>query len=241
MDYQKAAEDYLQTLDGNEKNEWWCTEREVAEDYVRAFAARLQACAATSQGDRHASSTPKRFTRYDAEHHNQDTVYVLAEEHDAAVRAMADYAAKAQDHVFSTTTRAAAEQLTAQATESLRLQRLVDNLTRELEQERLRHAATRAELEAAPSYPVENPANPLLTVESGGIRYVLEVRSDEDGEWFEVKSATPTEPMDLETFTVLPMCVPATCRYAAVTDKARQALAAYRAEQREDDEANLAY
>lgn len=236
MDYQKAAEDYLQTLDGDEKNEWWCTEREVAEDYVRAFAARLQAGTATNPENPPMSSTPKRFTRYDAEHHDQDTVYVLAEEHDAAVRAMADYAAKAQDHVFSATTRAAAEQLIAQATESMRLQRLADNLMRELEQERLRHAATRAELASAPTYPVENPANPLLTVESGGIRYVLEVRSDEDGEWFEVKSATPTEPQTLADFTHSARPE----RRAHIEAKASQALAAYRAEQREDDEASRA-
>lgn len=180
------------------------------------------------------SSTPKRFTRYDAEHHDPTTEYVLASDHDATVDHLHAAVDKAQTHALDMGTKAltAADQLLAQATESLRLQRLVDTLTRELE-------AARAQL-AALSYPVYLHTNPLLTVESGGIRYVLEAMSDEDGEWFEVKNATPTEAMTLETFTVLPVCVPPTCRYTAVIDKARDALTQYRAARREDDEAGAA-
>lgn len=217
----------------------------------------------------------KTFTRYDAEHHDPATRYVLAEEAENVVErlrmqlvacgvvAMAntpESAARARDmhpdymsascqdvmrRVDSEMTlRAERDALAVRVKEleltqygsgrleALRTER--DDLQRQLDLERLRHAATRAELEAAPSYPVENPANPLLTVESGGIRYVLETMSDADGDWFEVKSATPTEAMDLETFTVLPMCVPATCRYTAVTEKAREALRQWREEHQRD-------
>lgn len=144
------------------------------------------------------SSTPKRFTRYDAEHHDPATEYVLASEHDAHLRELA------------------------------RLQRLADTLTRELE-------AARRQITAL-SYPVYLHTNPLLTVEEGGIRYVLEALSDEDGEWFEVKSATPTEEMDLEAFGTS-----ADGRGNVAYARAREALAAYRAAQREDDEASRAY
>ena len=85
------------------------------------------------------------------------------------------------------------------------------------------------------TYPVQLHTHPLLTVESGGIRYVLEAMSDEDGEWFEVKSATPTEAMTLVDFA------PAAVEHERVTVAARQALAAYRAAQREDDEVSRAY
>lgn len=170
----------------------------------------------------------KTFTRYDAEHHDPATRYVLAEEAEAA----------ALERVML---RVARDALLAEREDqlgelgALRTER--DALQRQLDLEHLRHAATRAELEDAPTYPVENPANPLLTVESGGIRYVLEVRSDEDGEWFEVKSATPTEPQTLADFTHSARPE----RRAHIEAKAREALAAYRAEQREDDEASRAY
>lgn len=168
------------------------------------------------------SSTPKRFTRYDAEHHDPATEYVLATEHDAEVeryRTMSDnYCALGMD------ANATAEALRAERNE---LARLRDRLLSELEQ-------TRAQL-AALSYPVHLHTNPVLTVESGGIRYVLEVLSDEDGEWFEVKSATPTEAMDLDDFA-------SNADYYTRTEMdARAALAAYRAAQREDDEASRAY
>ena len=140
------------------------------------------------------SSTPKRFTRYEAEFHAPETQYVLVEEHDALVRVLQ-------------ATQYGSGRLQELRNDRDRLQRMADTLTRELADARhelamecTRHNATR--------YPVENPANPLLTIESGGIRYVLEVFSDEDyGDWFEVKSATPTEPMGL--CDLRPSAVPA--------------------------------
>lgn len=167
----------------------------------------------------------KTFTRYDAEHHDPATRYVLADEAESRVKELQSQVAWSDEDIDDQACKL----------ESLRAER--DALQRQLDLERLRHAATRAELASAPSYPVENPANPLLTVESGGIRYVLEVRSDEDGEWFEVKSATPTEPQTLADFTHSTRPE----RRAHIEAKASQALAAYRAEQREDDETNRAY
>ena len=128
----------------------------------------------------------KTFTRYDAEHHDPATRYVLAEEAE-------------------------------------RLQRLADTLTRELE-------AAHQHLREL-SYPVENPANPLLTIESGGIRYVLEVFSDEDGDWFEVKSATPTEPLSVEAFATS-----ADGQSSSTQERAREAMRQWRADQQRDDE-----
>lgn len=177
----------------------------------------------------------KTLTRYDAEHHDPATRYVLAEE----AEALLDYVYKAQTHAIDMGAKATEAysriDIVAAEAEALRAER--DALQRQLDLERLRHATTRAELASAPSYPVENPANPLLTVESGGIRYALEVRSDEDGEWFEVKSATPTEPQTLADFTHSARPE----RRAHIEAKASQTLAAYRAEQREDDEASRAY
>lgn len=186
------------------------------------------------------SSTPKRFTRYEAEFHAPETQYVLAEEHDAEIERLdmqlAACGAVALANTESSAAQArvmhpdymsascgdvmrAVDREMALRTERNRLQRMADTLTRELADarhelamERMRHNATRAALEDerrnATRYPVENPANPLLTIESGGIRYVLEVFSDEDdGDWFEVKSATPTEPVPL--CDLRPSAVPA--------------------------------
>lgn len=155
------------------------------------------------------SSTPNRFTRYDAEHHDPATEYVLASEHDAQfLEHYCRIDVYASDNI------------------SLRMER--DRLRSELE-------AAQAQL-AALSYPVQLHTNPLLTVESGGIRYVLEAMSDEDGDWFEVKSATPTEAQTLDDFAH--SARPA--RTTGIAALARQALAAYRAAQREDDEASRA-
>lgn len=107
-----------------------------------------------------------------------------------------------------------AEALRAERNE---LARLRDRLVVELEY-------VRAELESAPTYPVENPANPLLAVESGGIRYVLEVFSDEDGDIFEVKSATPTEELQPGCFAH------AAVEHERVTALARIALRQWREE-----------
>lgn len=162
------------------------------------------------------SSTPKRFTRYDAEHHDPATEYVLASEHDARLRDLE-------------ATQYGSGRLEELRTERNELARLRDTLTRDLE-------AAQRQL-AALSYPVENPTNPLLTVESGGIRYVLEVMSDEDGDWFEVKSATPTWAQTLADFTH--SARPDRLRH--IEAKARTALAAYRAASRGDDEANRGF
>lgn len=159
------------------------------------------------------SSAPKRFTRYEAEYHDPATEYVLADVHDATAR-IADTALLMQR----------------------RLQNELADAKAELALERMRHAATRAHLEAAQPYPVFSPTNPVLTVESGGIRYVLEAMDDEDGEWFEVKNATPTEPMSLEGFGTS-----ADGQGSAAYACARKALAAYRAAQCEDDEASRVY
>lgn len=93
---------------------------------------------------------------------------------------------------------------------------------------------------AALSYPVQLHTHPLLTVEADGIRYVLEVMSDEDGEWFEVKSATPTEAMEITDFVIVAGIV-ADGQSSSAISRAREALAQYRAAQREDDEASRAY
>lgn len=85
------------------------------------------------------------------------------------------------------------------------------------------------------SYPVALHTHPPLTVEAGGIRYALEVFSDEDGDWFEVKSATPTEPLNHIAFAE-------TARdWACVELEARTNLAKWRAEQQRDDETSSAY
>lgn len=167
------------------------------------------------------SSTPKRFTRYEAEFHAPDTLYVLAEEHDAAIeheRRELDLACDSLGH----------------ATESAAVTRQHNtHLTRELERARAEILRLNDQI-AALSYPAASPANPLLTVESGGIRYVLEVVSDEDGDGFEVKSATPTEAQTLDDFAS------SADAFAATETDARKALAIYRAAQREDDEAGAA-
>lgn len=217
------------------------------------------------------SSTPKRFTRYEAEFHAPETQYVLAEEHDALVaelqstRTEHHRASSTADFLFSELERQQAfnaqimdpivraklmaepAPLVVEATaERDRLQRMADTLTRELADaqaelklEQLRHNATSARLEDerqnATRYPVENPANPLLVVESGGIRYELEVMTDEDGDYFEVKSATPTESVLLADFV--------NTTYSAgrnVFAAARQALAAWRENHNRDAEESRA-
>lgn len=130
----------------------------------------------------------KIFTRYEVEFHDPATRYVLAEDHEAATL---EYARRV-DVTFDemATLRADNDRLRARAkdlrVERDRLQRLADTLTRELAEAN----ATR--------YPVENPANPLLSFTSGPLRFEVKVFSDEDyGDWFEVKNATPTEPLGL--------------------------------------------
>lgn len=177
----------------------------------------------------------KTFTRYDAEHHDPATRYVLAED----AEALLDYVKKAQKHAIDmgAKTLAVIDKLAAQVNETLRLQRERDALLADLKLERMAHAATRARLEAAPSYPVENPQNPLLTIESGDIRYVLEAFSDEDGDWFEVKSATPTEAQTLADFTHSAR----PDRRAHIEAEAHEALRQWCDERRADDEASRAY
>lgn len=99
--------------------------------------------------------------------------------------------------------------------------------------------AAKAQL-AALSYPVQLHTHPLLTVEAGGIRYVLEVMSDEDGEWFEVKSATPTEAQTLDDFKLAVKFSHGDMHTGELYVAAHEALATWRAEQQRNDEAERA-
>lgn len=38
---EELKKEYLDTLDNSDNNEWWCTEREVAEDFIHGFVAFL--------------------------------------------------------------------------------------------------------------------------------------------------------------------------------------------------------